>query len=260
MTTSAERAERQLSYVLHSRPYRETSALVDYFSRDGGVIRAVVKGVRSAKSRQRHLIQPFQSLELNWRGQGELKTLLNGDLASPSVMLQGRSLWCGLYLNELTLRLVPQAEAFPKLFAYYQLALEHLSDPSEQEPVLRIYERQLLQQLGLGVDFEYSTEGAVIDSLRSYRFEPQHGFVELANEQTHELTNEPSVSAQRFVYTGALIRAMALDDYRSESVRRGAKRLMRQALAVHLGGRPLNSRELFQGAVQPAAPCNEGDA
>lgn len=242
MTISADRAERQLSYVLHSRPYRETSALVDYFSRDSGVIRAVAKGVRSAKSRQRHLTQPFQSLELNWRGRGELKSLLGGELAGNSALLQGRSLWCGLYLNELTLRLVPQGDAFPKLFAYYQLALQRLSDPEEQEPVLRIYERQLLQQLGLGVDFERSVTSAEISPLSNYRFDPQQGFSEQAVLVGHDAKPE------RFDYPGRIILAVADDDYRLPEVRRAAKRLMRQALSPYLGDRPLNSRELFFGA------------
>ncbi len=245
MTISADRAERQLSYVLHSRPYRETSALVDYFSRDMGVIRAVAKGVRSAKSRQRHLTQPFHGLELNWRGQGELKSLLSGDLIGAHTLLQGRSLWCGLYLNELTLRLVPQGEAFAKLFAYYQLALERLSDPLEQEPVLRIYERQLLQQLGLGIDFQYCLSGDLINAQQHYRLDPQQGF---------ELTpTDPGLEdiADRYSYPGSLILAVAADDYQHQSVRRGAKRLMRQLLTVHLGNRPLNSRELFQGSRTP---------
>ncbi|MEH6649314.1 MAG: DNA repair protein RecO [Motiliproteus sp.] len=242
MTISADRAERQLSYVLHSRPYRETSALVDYFSRDSGVIRAVAKGVRSAKSRQRHLTQPFQLLELNWRGRNDLKTLLGGELAESSTLLQGRSLWCGLYLNELTLRLVPQGDAFPKLFAYYQLALQRLSDPDEQEPVLRIYERKLLQQLGLGVDFERSVTSAEIAPQSNYRFDPQQGFIEQPVAADY---NDPLQG--RFYYLGSLILAVAADDYRLAEVRRGAKRLMRQALSPYLGGRPLNSRELFLG-------------
>jgi DNA repair protein RecO (recombination protein O) len=252
MTISADRAERQLSYVLHSRPYRETSALVDYFSRDAGVVRAVAKGVRSAKSRQRHLTQPFQCLELNWRGQGELKTLLGGDMTEHSVMLQGRNLWCGLYLNELTLRLVPQGESFPKLFAYYQLALERLSNPLEQEMVLRIYERQLLQQLGLGVDFYRTPTGTLISTEQHYRLDPQQGFV------LNGL--DPQTAAGRFDYPGGLILAIAADDYQRDSVRRAAKRLMRQLLAVHLGHRPLHSRELFQGSGAVRYQSAQGDS
>ncbi len=240
MTISVDRAERQLSFVLHSRPYRETSALVDYFSRDQGLIRAVAKGVRSAKSRQRHLTQPFQCLELNWRGKGDLKSLSSGDLNGSGLLLQGRSLWCGLYLNELTLRLVPQGDAYPKLFAYYQLALERLSDPSQQEVVLRIYERQLLQQLGLGVDLQRTASGQLINAQQRYRFDPQHGFT---------LLDASLVGLNQTGYPGALLLAIAADDYQRIETRRGAKRLMRQALAAQLGGRPLHSRQLFQGAV-----------
>ncbi|MEH6469811.1 MAG: DNA repair protein RecO [Halopseudomonas sp.] len=239
MTTSADRIDRQLGFVLHSRPYRETSALVDYFSSDYGVVRAVAKGVRSARSRQRHLTQPFQLLELNWRGKSELKTLLQGDLAGPGVLLQGRTLWCGMYLNEITLRLLPQGDPQPKLFAYYQLALQRLTDPQQQEAVLRIYERQLLQQLGLGVDFQRTQAGQLIESKRWYWFDPQQGFEEVMDQSG---------------YAGANILAIEQDDYRQADVRRVAKRLMRQALAAHLGGRPLHSRELFLGTLGAADP------
>ncbi len=239
MTASAKRAEQQLSFALHSRPYRETSALVDYFSCNHGVIRALVKGVRGARSRQRHLLQPFQCLELNWHGSGDLKTLYQGDLAGPPSLLQGRSLWCGLYLNELTLRLLPQSDPHPKLFAYYQLALERLADPQQQEVVLRIYERQLLQQLGFGVDFQHAGSGCRIEPARSYRYDPQQGFA--------PVDDQPG-------YSGAVLLALAENDYQRAEVRRAAKQLMRQALAAHLGGRPLHSRELFQrrGDFKPA--------
>ena len=250
MTISAERAERQLSYVLHSRPYRETSALVDYFSRDQGLIRAVVKGVRGTRSRQRQLIQPFQSLELNWRGKGELKTLASGDLAGTLHPLQGRSLWCGLYLNELTLRLLPQSDPLPELFAYYQLALTHLTDPQQQEAVLRIYERRLLEQLGLGIDFGHCRNGERIEAGQQYYFDPQQGFESavLARPKT----------SQRLL-SGEQLLAIGADDYQDVEVRRSAKGLMRSALAQLLGDKPLRSRELFQQRVTVASSRSAND-
>lgn len=234
MTTSADRVEQQRGFVLHSRAYRETSALVDYFSGDYGVIRAVVKGVRGARSKQRHLIQPFQCLALNWQGKSELKTLYQGEPLGTASTLQGRSLWCGLYLNELTLRLLPQGDPQPSLFAYYQLALERLSDPQQQEIVLRIYERQLLQCLGFGLDFEHTSSGQSIETNSHYHFDPRQGFASTAADAG---------------YSGSVLMALAQSDYQRLDVRRAAKRLMRQALAPHLGGQPLYSRELFQGVA-----------
>ncbi|WP_421865635.1 DNA repair protein RecO [Motiliproteus sp.] len=239
MTTSADRFERQSGYVLHSRPYRETSALVDYFSQQQGLIRAVVKGVRGSRSKQRILTQPFQLMELNWRGRAELKTLLSGEPMGAVSLLQGRALWCGLYLNELTLRLIPQADPLPKLFAYYQLALERLNDPQQQEPVLRIYERQLLQQLGLGIDFDYCLSGQPIQAESAYHLDPHQGFI-----------RSPQIEPGS--YRGHELLAIARDDFQNEEIRRSAKRLMRSLLAVHLGDRPLRSRELFQAS--PVAP------
>ena len=232
MTTSAERVEQQRSFVLHSRAYRETSALVDYFSEDYGVIRAVVKGVRGTRSKQRHLTQPFQCLALNWQGKNELKTLYQGEPVGMAKPLQGRNLWCGLYLNELTLRLLPQGDPQPSLFAYYQLALERLSDPQEQEVVLRIYERQLLQCLGFGLDFEHTSSGQTIEATAQYHFDPHQGFESAVVDSG---------------YSGSVLMALAQNEYQLPEVRHAAKQLMRQALVPHLGSRPLYSRELFQG-------------
>ena len=246
MTTSAERAgraeriERQPAYVLHSRPYRETSALVDFFSRDYGRIRAVVKGGRGQRSRNRHLLQPFQLLELSWRGRGELKTLLSGELEGQTVSLQGRCLWCGLYLNELSLRLLPPQDPAPELFAYYQLALSHLADHEQQQAVLRIYEKRLLAQLGLALDFRQTHRGETLQANGCYHFDPQQGFERVAEDDGRG-------------YPGEQLLAIERDDYSQAQVRLSAKRLMRQALAPLLGDRPLRSRELFQTSLSPVS-------
>ena len=48
------------------------------------------------------------------------------------------------------------------------------------------------------------------------------------------------------LFSGSELAAMAQADWDAPGALSAAKRLMRQALAVHLGGRPLVSRELFR--------------
>ncbi|MCW8885388.1 MAG: DNA repair protein RecO [Motiliproteus sp.] len=235
MTTSSNRVEGQPAYVLHTIPYKDTSNLVDYISRDYGRVRMVVKGGRRSGSRLRDGLQPFQPLQISWQGKGELKNLISAETVSVNPFLQGRSLWCGLYLNELVQRLLPSWEAFPRLFAYYQLTVSSLSDSDSIEPVLRIFERRLIEELGFGVSFSHCGDnGERIDAQCYYQFDPQRGFIRADS------------SGQLPSYSGVSILAIGADDYQLAQTCRYAKRLMRAALAPQLEGKPLKSRALFQ--------------
>ncbi|HEY5717592.1 MAG TPA: DNA repair protein RecO [Motiliproteus sp.] len=243
MTTSADRVEGQCAYLLHSRPYRESSALVDLITPDFGRVRAVLRGVRQPRSRKRELLRSFQPLTLSWQGRGELKTIRDGEGQGLGHPLQGRALWCGLYLNELLVRLLPADTPHPRLFALYRFSLEQLADPEAEQTVLRMFEKRLLEELGFGICFETCANGEAIDPLRHYRFDPQLGF---CAEAVH--AGPPQL------ISGAAIRAIAADDYGCDAHRRAAKWLMRQALAEQLGSRPLISRALFQTPLAVTAP------
>jgi len=247
MTTSAERIEGQRAYLLHSRPYRETSALVDLFTPDYGRVRGILRGVRQARSRKRELLRAFQPLEVSWQGAGELKTIRDGESVGLTHPLSGRALWCGLYLNELLVRLLPAETPQPRLFALYRFSLEQLADPEAEETILRMFEKRLLEELGVGISFEQDTQGAGIELSGHYRFDPLRGFSPASDASSRERR-----------LSGALIVAMAADDFSDPGVRRAAKWLMRQTLAVHLGGRPLTSRTLFQGCAVPSPPLLTG--
>ncbi|MEC9191360.1 MAG: recombination protein O N-terminal domain-containing protein, partial [Pseudomonadota bacterium] len=91
----------QPAYVLHRRPFQNTSLLVDLFTLDFGLIRAVAKGARREKSRFRALLQLFQPLLISASGKGEVKTLTSIESNMSAMRLQGERLFSGLYLNEL---------------------------------------------------------------------------------------------------------------------------------------------------------------
>ncbi len=242
MTTPSDRVDNQPAYVLHSFPYKDSSSLVDYLTRDFGRVRMVVKGARRSKSRMREALQPFQPLHISWRGKGELKTLAAAETVSLNPFLQGRTLWCGLYLNELVMRLLPQWDSHPRLFAYYQFSVSTLSDLDTQESVLRIFERRLLEELGFAVSYTHAVNSEeAIESHRYYCFNPEQGFalVQEGAEKTH----------QQVCYPGDSILAIAEDDYNDGRTKQIAKRLMRVAFAPHLGHKPLQSRELFKGQI-----------
>ncbi|MEK1904684.1 MAG: DNA repair protein RecO [Pseudomonas sp.] len=228
-------ASAQSAYVLHSRAYRESSALVDILTPQGR-FRAVLRGARGKAGT---LARPFVPLEMEFRGRGELKNIARLEAAGIPNLLSGSALFSGLYLNELLIRLLPAEDPHPELFEHYALSLRALAANPPLEPLLRAFEWRLLDELGYGFALDADLSGQPIDSDGLYRLQPDAGMEQVAQLQPG-------------LFQGADLLAMAQADWASPGALAAAKRLMRQALAPHLGGRPLVSRELFMNLKEPA--------
>jgi len=224
------RIERQAAYVLHSRPYRDTSALVDLFSLEYGKVSVVCRGVRRPNSKIRPVLQQFIPLHVNWQGRNDLKTLTAVESIGHNGLLSGQSLICALYANELLQKLLEIFDPHPKLFVYYQYLLSALAEGDIEIP-LRMFEYQLLKELGVLVSFEHLE----VDSY--YYFDPQ----ELVFEKAASI-NE---ARQGNYFYGEHLSAIYRDDYSNVQTRRSAKRFMRMQIEVLLDGRPLNCRNLL---------------
>lgn len=220
----AQRVDEAAAYVLHSRPYRETSLLVDLLTLEQGLVSVVARGARKPGSRLRATLQPFQLLQVGWQGRSELKNLRTAEAVEVAPMLQGRALLCGLYLNELVQRVLRPLDPHPRLFVLFRYAVNELKQAQDIEGALRTFERQLLEQLGFGLDCSQ-----VRTDVR-YHWDAEAGL-------------RPS-TAERGI-PGEHLLAIEQDCYDDPAVRRSAKQLMRQRLAPLLGERPLRSRELF---------------
>lgn len=218
----------QSAFVLHSRPYRESSALVDFFTPEGR-LRAVLRGARGKAGT---LARPFVPLEVEFRGRGELKTVARLEGVGLAYWLDGNALFSGMYLNELLIRLLPAEDAHPALFDHYVATLPALAAKRPLEPILRAFEWRLLTELGYGFALDRDTAGQPVVATTLYRLLPDTGL-------------EPVGQFQPGLFNGAELLAMAQADWEVPGALAAAKRLMRQALAPHLGGRPLVSRELF---------------
>ncbi|WP_439859324.1 DNA repair protein RecO [Pseudomonas sp. MBLB4136] len=224
----------QPAYVLHSRAYRETSALVDFLTPQGR-LRAVLRG---ARGRAGTLARPFVPLEAEFRGRGELKNVGRLEAAGIPNLLSGEALFSGLYLNELLIRLLPAEDPHPAVFEHYALTLQALAQGRPLEPLLRAFEWRLLDQLGYGFALDLDLHGQPIAAGGLYRLQVDVGLV-------------PVGQLQPGIFQGAELLAMAQADWSAPGALAAAKRLMRQALAPHLGGRPLVSRELFMTLKEP---------
>lgn len=226
------------AFVLHARPYRETSLLLDFFTKSFGRISAIAKGARSAKSTKKSILQPFRSISISTVGRTDLKTLTDVELTKASVQLTGDRLFSAMYINELLYHALPKYDPHAQLFMRYQALIQQLSCVSvEIEPVLRQFEMQLLSELGYAISLSKDAHsGENILSESHYLFTPGHGFTQ---------TTITGKSKNPFLFLGAHLLSLDQNELLEIEVLKSAKRLMRLALAELLGEKAINSKKLF---------------
>ncbi|MEE8429309.1 MAG: DNA repair protein RecO [Gammaproteobacteria bacterium] len=232
---SPTRATLQPAYILHRYPYRDTSLLVEAFTRDYGRLGLVARGARRPTNRQRPYMQPFRPLLISYSGRSELSTLTGCESSGPAIALKGTLLFSGFYLNELLLRLLPRQDPHVDLFQCYEKTLQELGRDGGQR-ALRLFEKRLLEELGYGLQLEYDVNWhRPLEADRAYEFRLEHGpfAVSASNRGALCFSGKSLISLQR----GELSDAQSLRD---------AKRLMRAALNLYLGDRPLKTREVLR--------------
>ena len=235
------RVEGATAYVLHARPYRNSSAIVQYFTYEYGLVSAVVRSVSGKNSKNSALTQPYMPLQISWQGQRELKTIASVEEKSKAFNLKGDCLLSGFYLNELLCRLLQSHEPFTEMFDAYVSSLQQLSENNSAaiEPILRDFEKLLLEELGYGISYtEEALTGALIVPSAHYHFVADQGFIKTD-------INSQIYTVQDYVYTGQTILFLSQRDYSNHLTRVAAKRVMRQSLGGLLGNKPLQSRNLF---------------
>lgn len=231
------RVDLQPALILHHRPYRETSLLVDLLTRDYGRIAGVARGIRTPRSRNRALMQPFVPLWVAWHGKGELVTLGTVESNGQPFNLTGDCLLTAFYLNELLMRLLPKHDPHSELYDIYYETLEKLQGNNFEQKTLRIFEKKLLEQIGYGLQLQYDmSEGSPIVAEQSYFFCTELGFKRYSQDE-----DIPAA----LIFAGESILAFAHEDFLQPESLQDAKRLMRLALSPILGLQPLQSRKLF---------------
>ncbi|MEW5756954.1 MAG: DNA repair protein RecO [Pseudomonadota bacterium] len=241
-------ATLQPAYVLHARAYRETSIIVDLFTRDFGRLSAVAKGVRRAGSAERVLLQPFRPLLISWRGRGSMPTLRGVEANGPIWQLNGAALASAFYINELLVRLVPAFDPHPDMLGPYERVLAGLAEaPVESnsglpaiEIHLRCFEKRLLEELGYGLILDHEgPSGAALADEGCYTYHLDQGPIAQA-----EQGRQSGVQMH-----GDAFKALHAETFSSVRQLQEAKQLMRLVINAHLGGKPLHSRELMKKKV-----------
>jgi DNA repair protein RecO (recombination protein O) len=234
------RAEHEPGYVLHTYPYKETSLIVEAFTRGFGRVALLARGARRPRSAMRGVLLSFHPLRLGWSrgvpGQAELGNLIAAEWSGALQPLGGRALMCGFYLNELVLRLLPRDDPHEALFDCYGAALSGLSHNDNLFSVLRSFEKRLLAELGYAPLLEReAASGAPIDPARRYAYEPDRGPMLLNNSSSAEL----NVSGQTLL-------DVAADEYGRPETRDEARMLLRALIGQRLHGQVLHTRTVLR--------------
>jgi DNA repair protein RecO (recombination protein O) len=229
------RVDQQPGFVLHSYAWRETSLIIEAFTRDFGRVALVARGAKRPTSQFRGLLSPFSPLALGWSGRNEIKSLVRVEWLGGLAPLRGDGLLAAFYLNELLVRLLPRGDAHAQLFASYVQTLRQLErEGSSRETVLRSFELDLLREMGYAPALDHCADGETVRPERWYRIDAQQGLV---------AADGPS---DALCVRGASIIALAQRDLSHPQAAADSKLLLRQLIRYHLNGQPLNTRRIFQ--------------
>lgn len=232
------KVDGQPAFVLHSTPFRETSLIVEVFTRDFGRMALLARGARRPRAAIRGLLMGFQPLEIAWAGKGEVLTLMKAEWQGGQPLLAGEALFCGYYLNELLMHLLPREDPHEHLFDCYAEMLRRLAaDPGGKvrEADLRNFEKALLQELGYGLTLAHDSAGDPVVPEAFYTYRMEQGPVRLAHEE-----------ATVQIVLGKTLLDLDAGDFSDPRSRQEAKALMRALMAYYLAGKELETRKIFR--------------
>lgn len=229
----------QPGFVLHSYPYKETSLIVDMFTRDHGRVGLVAKGAKRPLSKLRGVLQTFQPLSVSFSGKSELRTLTDAEWVGGMLPIEKNALLCGFYVNELLVKLLARDDRHPQLFDHYVATLNQLAHGESAQIVLRKFERALLKETGVAADLSRCTSTrAPVQAERDYVVDPERGARAATSGEIWP------------VVSGKTLQDMEREDYSDPATLAQSKQLMRFLLSHHLGGQPLNTRQILIDLMQ----------
>ena len=237
MSSAKSQQGDERAYVLHTYPFRDTSVIVEAFTRSHGRVGLVARGAKRPKSALRPATLAFQPLSLAWSGRGELRTLTRAEWVGNTRMLIGVSMMCGYYLNELLLKLLQRDDPHEHLFDAYAEALAHLAAAESTEAVLRRFEIALLREIGYALELECEPEGGTpLVAEQRYSYLPERG--------PAVMRDDPVVHGA-VELRGKTLLDMARGDYSDPQTAAESKALMRALIGRHLDHRGLHTRQLL---------------
>lgn len=235
------RTELHSAYVIHRRPYRETSLLLECLSAEYGRVGIVARGAARTRNSGRDPVQSFQKYVIAWSGRSDLHTLIKLEAIDEPLRLAGDKLLSAFYVNELIMRLTARHDPNPEIFLVYEQAVKSLAKSlMATETTLRRFEKHLLDACGYGLQLgTEAISGEEIDPKESYHYVFERGPMRARD------------GASGLAVSGQTLLALANDQELLDLERNEAKKLMRYVLHHYIGERPLASRTLFRRTSSP---------
>ena len=233
--SASRRMQNEPAWLLHHRPFRDSSQILDILSLDQGRLAVVAKGSRGAKSKLRGILRPFLPLQLSWFIRSDLGTLTGAEMNGAPLSLSGDALLSGYYVNELILKLLHRHDPQPEIFAAYSRTIERLAGSQDVAPYLRQFEIELLRILGYALNLDHDTE--TTEPLRpqqQYEYRVEQGLVPVSDRDGP------------MVFRGAEIDAIRNQQFADPAVLKNAGSLLRNVIAYHLDGKELKSRKVLK--------------
>lgn len=227
------RVDQQPAFILHHRPFRDTSQLLDVMSLEHGRLALVARGSRAPRSKLRGVLRPFMPLSLSWVQRSDLGTLTGAEVRGAPLNLDGEALLAGYYVNELLLSFLHRHDPQPGIFRAYAETVRNLVSSGEIAACLRHFEIDLLRRLGYALNFEHDAPGRALVADRHYEYRFEQGPVPVER------------SEGKLVFTGAVLEAVGAGRFDEPEVLRAASRLLREAITFHLDGKELKSRKVL---------------
>ena len=232
--TTQRRVQQQPAFILHHRPFRDSSQILDILSRDQGKLALVARGSRGARSRLKGVLRPFMPLDLSWVQKSDLGTLTGAEVRGAPLSLTGDALLCGYYINELIICFLHRHDPQPEVFDLYAHTLTALGSAANVAVCLREFELELLRQVGYALNLVVdAVTHEAIDESRHYEYRMEQGPVSVGR------TDGP------LVFPGELLAAIERREFQRPEVLRAASRLLREVIDFHLGGKTLKTRKVL---------------
>lgn len=232
--TTPRRVQQQPAYILHHRPFRDSSQILDVLSRDHGKLSLVARGSRGAKSRLRGILRPFMPLSMSWFLKSDLGTLTGAEIRGAPLSLTGDTLLSGYYVNELLLHFLHRHDPQPDIFDLYAQTIRSLAAAQSIASCLRRFEMELFRQIGYALNLDHeSASQQPLEARQNYEYRVEQGPVAVGKAEGS------------LVFSGETLAAIGAQEFDDADTLRAANRLLREVVSFHLGGKELKSRKVL---------------
>ena len=246
------RVQQQPGYILHRRPFQDSSQILDIVTRDHGKIALVARGSRGSRSRLAGVLRPFLPLRVSWVAKSDLGTLTGAEPAGPPAGVRGDAIMSAYYVNELLLHFLHRDDPQAEIFELYATVIATLVGTEDIAAQLRSFELKFLSLLGYAVNLDHvaGSQDALAPQ-QNYEYRMEQGPVAVERDEG------------ALGFTGAVLTGIAEQQFDQSDVLRAANRLLREVIAFHLDGKELQSRkvllDLHRGRIAPMDERNSAN-